>query len=67
MAKLKTELDKYISLSEKEYFSLIEDQIILTALKAAGVEELPMYKSVACLLENNRIEIHLKPIKNCYK
>lgn len=67
MAKLKSELDKWISMPDKEYLSLIEDHIMLTALKAAGVEELPIYKAAKCVLKNNRIEVHLKPIKHFYK
>jgi len=67
MAKLKSELDKWISMPDKDYLSLIEDHILLTALKAAGIEELPIYKAAQNILTNNRIEIHLKPIKSKYK
>lgn len=67
MAKLKSELDKWVSMPDKDYLTLIEDHIMLTALKAAGVEQLPIYKAAENILKNDRIEIHLKPIKKRYK
>lgn len=67
MAKLKSELNKQVSLPEKEYLSLIEDHIMISALKAAGVEELPIFKAAKSILKDNRIEIHLKPIKSTYR
>ncbi|MFC4674041.1 hypothetical protein ACFO6W_10070, partial [Dysgonomonas termitidis] len=67
MAKLKSELDKWISMPDKDYLLLVEDHIMMTALKAAGIEELPIYKAAENILKNNRIEIHLKPIKSRYK
>ncbi|MBF0648574.1 hypothetical protein IR083_07065 [Dysgonomonas sp. GY75] len=67
MAKLKSELDKWVSISDKDYLSLIEDHIMLTALKAAGIEQLSIYKAALHILKDNRIEIHLKPVKKNYK
>lgn len=67
MARLKSELDKWISMPDKDYLSLIEDHVLLTALKAAGVEELPIYKAAQSVIKNSRVEIHLKPIKSYYK
>lgn len=67
MAKLKSEVDKWVSMSDKDYLELIEDHILLTALRAAGVERLPIYKSAQSILKNNHIEVHLKPIKYHYK
>jgi len=67
MAKLKTEVDKWVSMPDKDYLALIEDHILLTALKAAGVEQLPIYKAAQSVMKNSRVEIHLKSIKHFYK
>lgn len=67
MAKLKSESDKYVTLHEKEYFDLIESKILIEALKAAGIEDLPIYKAANMILQNARIEIHLKPIQRNYR
>lgn len=67
MAKLKSELDKYITLHEKEYFDLIESKLLIEALKIAGVEDLPMYKAANAILKDARVEIHLKPIQRNYR
>lgn len=67
MAKLKSEVDKWISMPDKDYLELIEDHILMTALRAAGLERLPIYKSAQSILKNRHIEVHLKPIKPQYK
>lgn len=67
MAKLKSEADKWISMPDKDYLELVEDHILMTALRAAGIEQLPIYKSAHSILKNNHVEIHLKPIKSQYK
>jgi hypothetical protein len=55
MAKLKSELDKYITLHEKEYFDLIESKLLIEALKIAGVEDLPMYKAANAILKDAQV------------
>lgn len=67
MAKLKSEVDKWISMPDRDYLELVEDHILMTALRAAGLEELPIYKSAQSILKNKHIEVHLKPIKPQYK
>lgn len=67
MAKLKSELTQYVSLTEKDYLTLLEDHMTLKALKIAGIENLPMYKSVVSIINDGRIEIHIKPIKQKYR
>lgn len=67
MAKLKSELNQYVSLPEKDYLTLLEDHITLKALKIAGVESLAMYKSVDSIIKDGRVEIHLNPIKQKYR
>lgn len=67
MAKLKSEVDKWISMPNRDYLELVEDHILITALRAAGLEELPIYKSAQSILKNRHVEVHLKPIKPQYK
>jgi len=67
MAKKKSEITKLISLPEKDYLELLEDQMTLNALKIAGVESLPMYKSIESIINDGRVEIHNKPIPKRYR
>ncbi|MFC4677205.1 hypothetical protein [Dysgonomonas termitidis] len=67
MAKKKSEIDKLVSLPEKEYLELLEAQMTLNALKIAGVEELPLYKGIKSIIEDGRVEIHNKPIQKRYR
>ncbi|MBF0575743.1 hypothetical protein [Dysgonomonas sp. GY617] len=67
MAKLKTELNQFVCLTEKDYLTLLEDHMTLKALKIAGIENLPMYKSLVSIINDGRIEIHIKPIKQKYR
>lgn len=67
MAKLKSEIEKWVSMPDRDYLDLVEDHIMMTALRAAGIEDLPIYKSAKSILKNNQVEIHLKPIKSRYK
>lgn len=67
MAKLKSEVEKWVSMPDRDYLDLVEDHIMMTALRAAGIESLPIYKAAKSILKNNRVEIHLKPVKARYK
>ena len=67
MAKLKSELDTYISMSERDYLLLVEDHIMLTALKSSGLEKMSIYKAAKSIIDNQRVEIHLKPVHKRYK
>ena len=66
MAKLKSNHIKYVTLTEKEYLELIENTMMVEALKIAGVEELPIYKAMLRILEDRRVEIHIKPLCSRY-
>ena len=46
MAKIKSESYKYITIKETEYLQLVENTMIVEALKIAGVEQLPIYQAV---------------------
>lgn len=67
MAKLKSELDTYISMSERDYLLLVEVHIMLTALKSSGLEKMSIYKAAKSIIDNQRVEIHLKPVHKRYK
>ncbi|MGZ2609464.1 hypothetical protein [uncultured Bacteroides sp.] len=63
MAIKKTETNQYIRITKKEYISLLEDHMLVRALKIAGVEQMSIYKSVQSILEDERVEIHSNPQK----
>lgn len=67
MARKKSESDKYVTLHNNDYMKLIEDHITLKALKIAGIEKMPVYKSIKSILKNERIELHIKPIEKNYR
>lgn len=66
MAKLKSESTAYITIKEKEYLQMIENTILVEALKIAGIEELPLYKAAQRIIEDKRVEIHIKPLCTRY-
>lgn len=66
MAKIKSESTKYITIRETEYLRLIENTMIVEALKIAGVEELPIYEAVRHILDDKRVQIHIKPLCTRY-
>lgn len=66
MAKIKSESYKYITIKETEYRQLVENTMIVEALKIAGVEQLPIYQAVRRILDDKRIEIHIKPLCTRY-
>lgn len=66
MAKIKSEATKYITIKEIEYLQLVENMMIVEAMKIAGVEELPIYQAVRRILDDKRIEIHPKPLCTRY-
>lgn len=66
MAKLKKDLHKYVELREEDYLQLVEDSMAVEALKLAGVEKLLIWKAVRRILDDSRVEIHVKPINRRY-
>lgn len=63
MARIKTEKDRRIPVDEAEYLRLMENTMIVEALKIAGIEEMPIWKAMMRILEDKRVEIHLHPIR----
>lgn len=66
MAKLKKDLHKYVELREEDYLQFVKNTMVVEAMKLAGVEKLPIWKAVRRILDDNRIEIHIKPVNRRY-
>lgn len=66
MAKIKSKSTKYITIKETEYLQLVENTMIVEALKIAGVEKLPIYEAVRHILDDKRVQIHIKPLCTRY-
>ena len=66
MAKIKSQSGKYVTIKETEYLQLIENTMVVEALKMAGVENLPIYQAVRPILDDKRVEIHIKPLCTRY-
>lgn len=67
MAYKKNDENSFVRLKEKDYLALIRSYITLRALEEAGVKNLPMYKSAMSIMNDNRIEVHIKPVDKRYK
>jgi len=66
MAKLKSQSQKYIELKEEDYLQLIENTMTVEALKIAGVEKMAIWKAVQHILQNEHIDILIKPVSRKY-
>ena len=62
MARIKTQEDKRIPVPSAEYLRLMENTLIVEALKIAGIEEMPIWKAMMRILDDKRIEIHVRPV-----
>ncbi len=67
MAILKKDKEKCVTLTERDYMILIEDHITLKALKIAGIEKMTIYQGIRSIMEDDRIEVHIKPVQKRYK
>lgn len=67
MAYKKNDENSFVRLKEKDYLALIRSYITLRVLEEAGVKNLPMYKSAMSIMNDNRIEVHIKPVDKRYK
>lgn len=63
MARLKTQEDKRIPVPEDEYLRLVENTMIVDALKIAGIENMPIWKAMMRILEDKRVEVHVHPVR----
>ena len=59
MARIKGE--PCITLKEKEYLNLLQDSMILKALKIAGIESMPIYQSIDSIIGDDRIRLSAYP------
>lgn len=66
MAKLKSKSQKYIELKEEDYVRLVENSMTVEALKIAGIENMPIWKAVQYILQNEHIDILIKPVSRKY-
>lgn len=67
MAYKKSDKERYIQILEQDYLTLVEESMILNALRIAGVENLQIYQSINSIMESGRVEIHIHPIKKNYR
>lgn len=63
MARLKTREDKRIPVPEDEYLRLMENSLIVEALRIAGIEEMPIWKAMKHILDDKRVEVHIRPVR----
>jgi hypothetical protein len=66
MAKLKSKSQKYIELKEEDYLRLIENTMAIEALKIAGIENMDIWKAVQHILQNEHIDILIRPVSRKY-
>lgn len=66
MAKLKSKSQKYIELKEEDYLRLIENTMTIEALKIAGIENMDIWKAVQHILQNEHIDILIRPVSRKY-
>lgn len=67
MAKLKTHSTRAVEIREQDYLLLLENSIKMEALKIAGIEKMAIYKAMEHILNNQHIDILIKPISTKYK
>ena len=67
MAKLKTHSTRVVENREQDYLLLLENSIKMEALKIAGIEKMAIYKAMEHILNNQHIDILIKPISTKYK
>ena len=67
MAKLKTHSTRVVEIRERDYLLLLENSIKMEALKIAGIEKMAIYKAMEHILNNQHIDILIKPISTKYK
>lgn len=66
MAKLKSQSTRYITIKESEYLMMYENTMMVEALRIAGIEQMPIYKAMQRVLEDKRVEVHIKPLCSRY-
>ena len=67
MAKLKSKTQCLVELKEEDYLMLLENTIKMEALKIAGIEKMAIYKAMEHILNNQHIDIIIKPVSTKYR
>ena len=58
---------RVVEIREQDYLLLLENSIKMEALKIAGIEKMAIYKAMEHILNNQHIDILIKPISTKYK
>lgn len=66
MAKLKSKTQRLVELKEEDYLMLLENTIKMEALKIAGIEKMAIYKAMEHILNNQHIDLLIKPVSRKY-
>lgn len=66
MARLKSQSEQYITLHQHDYQRMLENTIMVEALKMAGIEDMPIYKAMLHILENELVDVHIEPVSRRY-
>lgn len=66
MAKLKSKTQCLVELKEEDYLMLLENTIKMEALKIAGIEKMAIYKAMEHILNNQHIDLLIKPVSRKY-
>lgn len=56
-----------VTIKEQDYLKLIENSMLVETMKIAGVEKLPIWKAVMRVMEDDRVQIHIKPLSKKYR
>lgn len=64
---MKTHSTRVVEIREQDYLLLLENSIKMEALKIAGIEKMAIYKAMEHILNNQHIDILIKPISTKYK
>lgn len=67
MAKKLSDKTKYVTLRERDYLELLNDHMVLRAMKILGIEKHPAFKAVESILKDGRVEIRIRPVEGQYR
>ena len=66
MVKLKSKTQCLVELKEEDYLMLLENTIMMEALKIAGIEKMAIYKAMEHILQYQHIDMLIKPVSRRY-
>lgn len=67
MAKKLSDKTRYVTLREHDYLELLNDHMVLRAMKILGIETHPAFKAVESILKDGRVEVHIRPVEGRYR